>query len=138
MSINSKAKRDARRKKLPVRPSRHPTPPIQAHAHLIDAAGEVIGGAGRREEEWVLILRGRVLASTDSAGMIIAMLLHTASLHEANGERVRVDYSATLRELATREADEAGHTLEEYLAVLEAERVERSNERETAPPATLQ
>ncbi|KFN43653.1 hypothetical protein [Arenimonas oryziterrae] len=129
MSRQSKAKRDARRKHPtksgPVRAGR----PIQAHAHLLDGDGKVIGGAGHRDEQWSVIFNGKIVANTDSPGMVIAMLTHIAALREQAGHAAQTSYSPELRELATAEAQLHGKTLPEYLDMLEAERLERVAER---------
>ena len=109
---------------------------MPAHAHLIEGGQDVVGGIALRDDEWVVVLHGRPVATTESAGLAIAMLRHTAVLLIGTGRVVRVDTSETLRTRATEDATEAGKTLEEYLAFLEAERAELAREREGAPPST--
>lgn len=124
------------------KPPRHPRKPtgggrardaMPVHARLVDAAGDVVGGVARREEEWVAVLGGRVLATTESAGLAIAMLRHTATLLGDAGRPVRVDVAETLRDAATAEGLVVGKPLEEYLAFLEAERAERARDKSDGP-----
>ena len=131
MSRNSKAKRDARLKKLPKRPIRRLGSPLQAHAQLEDADGNAIGGAGWRDGEWLTLLGGQVVARTDSAAMTMAVLRHVSALQEQAGRAVKLTCSPAMEAVATREAAAADRTLEEYLQLLEQER----SERETAHPA---
>ena len=131
MSIHSKAKRDAR-KKLRPRPSGGRTAPLlRPHAEILDGDGNIVGGAGLRAGEWVMVLNGREVTGTDSPGMILAMLTHAATLREEAGLPVELRYSTVLRDAATAEAQETGKTLEQYLAMLEVERVERSEFRKS-------
>lgn len=110
---------------------------MPAHAQLHDAAGDLLGGIALRGEEWVLVLHGRAVASTDSAGMAIAMLRHTVALLMRGGQDVAMRYSDMLRGAATEEAAATDRTLDEYLDFLEAERAEIKAHR-SAPPPTLQ
>jgi hypothetical protein len=128
MSIGSKAKRDARMKK--ARPAaRRPPLPITPHAQLRDGQDQVIGGAGLRGSEWVLVMDGEVLAGTESPGMILAMLSHAANLRQESGETIHLTYSDLLRDAATSEAASAGKTLEQLLDFLEQERLEHAEEK---------
>ncbi len=136
MSINSKAKRDARRKQQPKRTPAPPPPPIVAHARLLDAEDGVVGGGGLRGDEWVLVFGGKVAATTDSAAMLLAMLHHACRVRARVGETLRVDASPVLREAATREADHEGRTLDEHLAALEAERREHALRKQAVPTGT--
>jgi hypothetical protein len=130
MSINSKARRDARKKKAPKRGEPQPATPIQAHAHLRDADARVTGGAGVRDGEWSVILEGRVVANTDSPAMVIAMLQRIVAVREQAGHPLTLDYSDHLRDAATAEAAVAGMALDAYLIQLEAERVENAQRRQ--------
>ena len=130
MSIGSKARRDARRKKAA---KAGPARPLVEHAHLVDGRGGVFGGAGLRGKEWVLVLGGKPAARTDSAAMVLAMLQHVAALRDGAGDAVRLSFSTQLRDAATAEAAAEGKTLDEYLAQLEAERAEREASPEGAP-----
>lgn len=126
MSRNSKARRDARTKKQPKRPIRRLGNPLQPHAWLEDADGTAIGGAAWRDREWLMLLGGRVVARTGSAAMTLAMLRHTVAVHACAGRAVRSVCSPALTAAAAQEAAAVGRSLEEYLALLEQERQERS------------
>lgn len=125
MSIKSKSRRDARKKNRPKLGARTTAPLLRPHAEILDGAGNIIGGAGLRSGEWLLLLDGREAAATDSPGMILAMLKHAASARGEGGEQIELRYSTQLQEAATVEASAQGKTLDEHLALLEAERVER-------------
>lgn len=127
MSIRSKAKRDARKKQSKGVSRGAPSRPIVEHAHLL-VDRNIVGGAGRRGSEWVLVLGREVVAATESAAMILAMLKRVASLQEATGQTVELNYSTQLRDAATAEAEAEGKSLDDYLVELEAEREERAND----------
>ena len=110
--------------------------PMPAHARLIDAIQGVIGGVALRDDEWAVVLHGRMVAATESAGLAIAMLRHTASLLVGAGRPVRVDIADSLRERAAVEGAAAGKSLDDYLAYLEAERAELARERREGPSGT--
>lgn len=131
---DSKTRRAIRRKRDATQrvPAAHP-----AHAQLNDASGAVLGGIALRGEEWVLVLQGRPIATTDCAGMAIAMLRHTVALLTGSGQDVSMRYSDLLRDRATAEAAAADRSLEDYLDFLEAERAEIKAHR-SAPLPTLQ
>jgi len=133
MSRNSKVRRDARRKKEPKRPIRRLGAALQPHAQLEDADGNAVGGAGWRDGEWLTVLGGQVAARTPSAAMTLAMLRHVVALQEQAGTELTLTYSPALETAATREAEAAGSTLEQYLQLLEQERLERSAEAGTRP-----
>jgi hypothetical protein len=126
MSTRSKAKRDARKKKSKGASRGTPSRPIVEHAHLV-VDQTIVGGAGLRGGEWVLVLGGKVMAATESAAMILAMLKRVATLQEETGQTVELNYSTQLRDAATAEAEAEGKTLDDYLAELEAEREEHAN-----------
>jgi len=138
MSIRSKAKRDARKKKQRSPGRAGAARPIEEHAHLLDEHGNVFAGAGRRGSEWVLVLGGKVATATDSPAMIIAMLKHVAGLREAAGGGVQLNYSTQLRDAATAEAEREGKTLDKLLAMLEAERDERSADAQESDATDVQ
>ena len=125
MSRNSKAKRDARKKKEPSRPIRRLGDALQPHAQLLDADDAAIGGVGWRDGEWLLVLGSQVAARSDSAAMALAMLRHVVAVQERAGRELRLEASAPLLHAAGREAAALGRTLEEHLAELEQERIER-------------
>ena len=126
MSRNSKARRDARRKKQPKRPIRRLGSPIQPHAQLELADGNTVGGAGWRDGEWLTVLGSQVVARTKSAAMTLAVLRHIVALQDQAGHTVKLTYSPAMETVATREAEAAGKSLEEYLLMLEQERAERA------------
>jgi hypothetical protein len=132
MSINSKAKRDAKKKKRPKLGAARAVPVLRPHAEILDGEGKILGGAGFRSGEWVMVMSGKEVAATDSPAMIIAMLTHAATLVEEAGLQVELRYSTELRDAATVEAEREGKTLEQYLEQLEAERVERAEYRKSA------
>jgi hypothetical protein len=136
MSIHSKAKRDARKKLRPKPGGGRSGSQLRPHAEILDGEGNIVGGAGLRAGEWVMLLNGREVTGTDSPGMILAMLTHAATLREEAGLAVELRYSTVLRDAATAEALDAGKTLEEFLAMLEAERVERAEFRKNEAPET--
>ena len=139
MSRNSKVKRDSRVKKEPKRAIRRLGASIQPHAQLLDGNDRSIGGVGWRDGEWLLVLGGQVAARSASAAMALAMLRHVVAVRERSGDELRLEASPPLLSAARREAADAGHTLDEYLAVLERERLERSLEApaEIDPPPAL-
>ena len=129
MSIHSKARRDARKKQRPKLGSARAAALLRPHAEILDREGKIVGGAGTRSGEWIMVKNGREVAGTDSPGMILAMLTHAATLRQEAGLQVELRYSTELRDAATLEAEGEGKTLQEYLDLLEAERVERSEFR---------
>jgi hypothetical protein len=132
MSRHSKAKRDARRKQRPKAAANRVLPPVQTHAQLVEG-GAVIGGAGQQGDDWILFLAGKAVATTDSAAMLLAMLKHTAAQCHAGGRDVVLSVSTGLRDAATLEAEAEGKSLDEYLAMLENERVERKQKADGTP-----
>ncbi|WP_206860172.1 hypothetical protein [Lysobacter changpingensis] len=135
MSRNSKAKRDARKKKEPGRPIRRLGAALQPHAQLLDADDAAIGGVGWRDGEWLLVLGGQVAARSDSAAMALAMLRHVVAVQERAGRELRLEASPPLLNAAAREAAAVGLTLEEHLAALEQERMERDPVVPSAAPS---
>ncbi|HEY0504183.1 MAG TPA: hypothetical protein VGD42_11890 [Lysobacter sp.] len=135
MSRNSKAKRETRMKKEPKRAIRRLGANLQPHAQLLDGNDRSVGGVGWRDGEWLLVLGGQVAARSASAAMALAMLRHVVAVRERAGDELRLEASPPLLTAATREAADAGQSLDEYLAALERERLERSLE---APPAAME
>ena len=135
MSRNSKAKRDARKKKEPGRPIRRLGAALQPHAQLLDADDAAIGGVGWRDGEWLLVLGGQAAARSDSAAMALAMLRHVVAVQERAGRELRLEASPPLLNAAAREAAAVGLTLEEHLAALEQERMERDPVVPSAAPS---
>ncbi len=88
MSTHSKAKRDARKKKRLKPALVRAGPLLRPHAEILDGKGKLLGGAGFRDGDWVMLMGGREVASTDSPAMVIAMLMHAADVrHEATQGR---------------------------------------------------
>lgn len=131
MSITSKARRDARRKKQKKSQARTPHS-IQPHATLRDARGNLLGGVGLRGREWVFVLDGKTVAATESAAMAIAMLRHVAGLRGQDAADVVLACSTTLQAAASREAESEGKSLDDYLAMLEDERADREEGEQSA------
>ncbi len=132
MSRNSKVKRAVRRKNEPKRPIRRLGASLQPHAQLLDSNGNAVGGVGWRDNQWLLVLAGQVVASSDSAAMALAMLRHVVAVQAQAGTELELHASPPLLTAAAREAAVHEQTLEEYLATLEHER--RSRDEEDAPP----
>lgn len=105
---------------------------MPAVAHLLADGDRIVGGVARRDDEFALVLGGRVVASTDSAGMAIAMLRHARATLSTDETPLSVRIAPALETPAMLEAEAAGLTLDAYLAALEAERVERADDREAA------
>ncbi len=126
MSRDSKARRDARRKKEPRRPIRRLGGALQPHAQLETGDGNTVGGAGWRDGEWLTVLGGQVAARTPSAALTLAMLRHVVAVQGQAGTELRLTISPALETAATREAAAEGRSLEEHLHVLEQERLERA------------
>ena len=121
MSIQSKAKRDAGKKRksrerIVVGTAR---PAIEGHAELRDQEGNLLGGIARQEGEWVLGLDGQMVGGSDSAATILVMLKRAAAMHERAGSRVVLKFSATLRDAANDEASAQGISLEQFEAQLD-------------------
>lgn len=121
MSIQSKAKRDANRKKNARERtvSAAPRSSIEAHAELRDSAGALLGGIARQDGEWVLGLDGQMVGGSDSAATILAMLKRAAAMHERAGNTIVLKFSDALRDAADAEARAQGLSLEEFEAQLE-------------------
>lgn len=133
MSINSKAKRDATKKKL--RSMGRPAPPkAEVHARLFEN-GALVGGGAFQRGEWVMTLKGQSISGTDSPAMLLAMLKRAASSFEEQGSSVRLEYSTTLRDAATSEAAEDGKSLDELLGFLESEWMERTQGTQATRPS---
>lgn len=105
---------------------------MPAVAHLLADGERIVGGVAKREDEYALVLGGRVVASTDSAGMAIAMLRHARATLATDASPLTIRIAPALETPATREAESAGLTLEGYLDALETERRTRGEERDAA------
>ena len=132
MSIQSKARRDAHRRKAERERNLQPKPaPIEPHAELRDRDRRLLAGIVRREGRWVLGMDGRIAGSSDSAAEVLAMIKQAAALHEAQGSPVRLVYSDELRDTAVIEAAAQGLTLEQFEQQM-AEQM-KANKPEPAP-----
>ncbi len=131
MSINSKARRDAKKRKLAkARRAAETQPPkaVEPHAELRDPQGTLLGGIVRREGEWTLGLGGRIVGETHSAARVLAILKRAASLHEREGTEVKLTYSTALGAAAQQEAAEQGLSFEQFEVKL-AEEMSGEGER---------
>ena len=126
MSITSKVRRDARKRRLeklrnaPAAPAAAATP-IEPHAELRDQDGQLLGGIVRREGEWTLGLGGRIVGGSDSAARVLAMLKRAAVLHEREGASIKLTCSPALSAAAQREVSDQGLSFEQYQIRLEEE-----------------
>lgn len=122
MSINSKARRDAGKRRLAKLRSATTTasaPSIEAHAELRDGQGRLLGGIVRRDGEWTLGLNGKIVGGSDSAARVLAMLKRAATLHEREGVAIRMVCSPSLSTAAARELACRGLSFEQFQAQLE-------------------
>ena len=133
MSIQSKARRDARRRKeqREHNRARAGAPAIEPHAELRNPQGDLLAGIVRQAGVWVLGMDGRIAGSSDSAAEVLAMIKQAAALHEAQGSPVRLVYSDELRDTAVIEAAAQGLTLEQFEQQM-AEQM-KANKPEPAP-----
>lgn len=123
MSTNSKARRDAKKRKaIKARNlARANAPAIEPHAELRNPQGDLLAGIVRQAGVWVLGMDGRIAGSSDSAAEVLAMIKRAAALHEAQGQPVRLVYSDELRDTAVFEAAAQGMSLEDYEKKLQDE-----------------
>lgn len=122
MSINSKARRDAKKRKIAkARNAPLPGPSIEPHAELRDAQGRLLGGIVRREGEWTLGLGGRIVGGSESAARVLALLERAADLHRRDGLEVSLGCSSALRTAANTEVAERGISFEQFQLELEKE-----------------
>ena len=106
--------------------------PFVSHAQLVDASGALVAAGGLQGDEWVAVVAGRALQGNDSPGMLVAMLRHISERLAATGRATRLVLSPQLQNAARAEAEAAGHTLDAWLAVLEAERAENAEKKRAA------
>lgn len=137
MSINSKARRDAKKRKAQKERNLRlaNAPKVEGHAELRNQAGELVAGIVRRGGIWHLGLDGRMAGSSESAAEVFALLKRAGKTYEANGIPVRMVYSDELRDTAVIEAAAQGLTLEQYDAKLEEEMRANSSEEAGDTPA---
>ena len=121
MSINSKARREAKKRGTAKAGTDKPAAtPIEPHAELRDQQGRLLAGIVRQDGEWVLGMDGRIAGTSESAAHMLAMIKRAARLHEAHGTPVRLKYSDALKEAALGEAAALGGSFEEFEARLES------------------
>ncbi|KAF1686265.1 hypothetical protein B1992_08535 [Pseudoxanthomonas broegbernensis] len=123
MSVQSKARRDARKRKA-VRErnqARADAPRIEPHAELRDREGNLLAGIVRQSGVWVLGMDGRIAGSTDSAAQVLMLIRRAQRLHDAQGVPVKLVYSDALRDEAELEAAAQGLSLADHEKRLEEE-----------------
>lgn len=123
MSIQSKAKRDARKRKAlrERNQSRGDAQPIEPHAELRDRDGNLLAGVVRQSGVWVLGMDGRIVGSSDSAAQMLMLIRRAQRLHDEQGMPVKLVYSDALRDDAELEAATQGKSLADYEKQLEDE-----------------
>ncbi|MCR6687412.1 hypothetical protein [Pseudoxanthomonas sp.] len=123
MSIQSKARRDARKRKTDRErnQARAGQPPIEPHAELRDRDGNLLAGVVRQSGVWVLGMDGRIAGSSDSAAQMLMLMRRAQRLHDAQGVPVKLVYSDALRDEAELEAATQGKSLADYEQQLEEE-----------------
>ncbi len=123
MSIKSKAKRDANRKKSNSGSgnsgsgngaSEEASTEVEAHADLRDVDGSLLGGIVRRDEEWLLGMDGKMVGSSDSAATMLALIRRAATMHERTGRQATLKFSDALRNAANEEASLLGMSFEQF------------------------
>lgn len=133
MTVRSKAKRDANRKKQDRNEDGGGA--VEGHAELRDPSGQLLGGIARKDGEWVLGLDGRMVGGSDSAATILSMLKRAAAMHERAGNRVTLKFSDALRAAAEEDARLQGMSLEAFQERLERE-LPRAEAPVSPPPST--
>lgn len=127
MSINSKARREAKkRNSAKARASKPAATPIEPHAELRDQEGRLLAGIVRRDGEWVLGMGGKIAGGSESAAQVLAMIRRVATLHESEGTPARLKYSDALKEAANAEVAAQGLTFEQFQARLEKDMASKS------------
>ncbi len=122
MSIQSKARRDARRRKAErERNRRGDAPAIEPHAELRDRDDNLLAGIVRQSGVWVLGMDGRIVGSSDSAAQVLMLIRRAQRLHDEKGVPVKLVYSDALRDEAELEAAVNGKSLADYEKQLEDE-----------------
>lgn len=122
MSIQSKARRDARRRKAErERNRRGDAPAIEPHAELRDRDDNLLAGIVRQSGVWVLGMDGRIVGSSDSAAQVLMLIRRAQRLHDEKGVPVKLVYSDALRDEAELEAAAHGKSLADYEKQLEDE-----------------
>ena len=123
MSIQSKARRDARKRKAVRERNRAggPQQPIEPHAELRDRDDNLLAGIVRQSGVWVLGMDGRIVGSSDSAAQVLMLIRRAQRLHDEKGIPVKLVYSDALRDEAELEAAAHGKSLPDYEQQLEEE-----------------
>lgn len=123
MSIQSKARRDARKRKAQRdrNLARAGAAPIEPHAELRDRDDNLLAGIVRQSGAWVLGMDGRIVGSSDSAAQVLMLIRRAQRLHDEQGVPVKLVYSDALRDEAELEAATHGKSLADYEKQLEAE-----------------
>ena len=123
MSIQSKARRDARKRKATRERNQAQAgrPPIEPHAELRDSEGKLLAGVVRQAGVWVLGMDGRIAGSSDSAAQMLMLIRRAQRLHDEKGVPVKLVYSDALRDEAELEAAVHGKSLADYEKQLEDE-----------------
>ena len=123
MSIQSKARRDARKRREQRERNRAQAgrPPIEPHADLRDGEGNLLAGIVRQSGVWVLGMDGRIVGSSDSAAQVLMLIHRARRLHEDKGIAVRLSCSEALSAEAELEAAANGKSLADYQQQLEGE-----------------
>lgn len=122
MSIESKSRRDARKRK-----EARPAKPVPAHklgephAELRDAKGKLLGGIVFKDGQWVLGLGGKIVGDTHSAAHVLAIIKRAAALLRDEGREASLVFSATLRAAAHDEVAALGMDFEAFQARLAAD-----------------
>lgn len=123
MSIQSKARRDARKRKAQREhnQSRGDALPIEPHAELRDRDDNLLAGIVRQSGVWVLGMDGRIVGSSDSAAQVLMLIRRAQRLHDEKGVPVKLVYSDAIRDEAELEAAAQGLSLPDYEKRLEEE-----------------
>jgi len=128
MSIDSKVRRDARRRQAERARNRaeaeaaaRPASTVEPHAELRDPERRLLAGIVRREGEWVLGMDGKIAGESSSAAHVLAMIMLAGELHENEGRPVRLAYSDALKDAAHAEAKAQGLEFEQFKARLAAQ-----------------
>ena len=134
MSIQSKARRDARRRKAErERNRRGDAPAIEPHAELRDRDDNLLAGIVRQSGVWVLGMDGRIVGSSDSAAQVLMLIRRAQRLHDEKGVPVKLVYSDALRDEAELEAAVNGKSLADYEKQLEDEMAAVQPDAASAP-----
>lgn len=123
MSIQSKARRDARKRQAARERNKAQAvrPRIEPHAELRDSDGQLLAGIVRQSDVWVLGMDGRIVGSSDSAAQVLMLIRRAQRLHDDKGVPVKLVYSDALRDEAELEAAVHGKSLADYEQQLEQE-----------------